>query len=133
MTTPRFVIEFEPVGGAAWRDVPAAIRLRRLLKASTRSYGLRCTGARAAQQPLGAAAEPGGQPAAVLPLDVAADARSQRRPARRSDSGSPREAAAVEQEPATAAAGAGHAAETVIGAASRDAREPAGLRMGGLR
>lgn len=38
--TERIVLELEPVGGS-WSDVPVDVRVRRLLRAAVRSYGLR--------------------------------------------------------------------------------------------
>lgn len=41
MPTPRLTLEIEPVGDASWAAVPVEVRLRRLLRAAVRSYGLR--------------------------------------------------------------------------------------------
>lgn len=38
---PRYILELEPAGGDRWAPVPPAVRLRRLLKAAARAYGLR--------------------------------------------------------------------------------------------
>jgi len=50
----RFHLELEPDGGEAWAPVAPLDRLRRLVKASARSYGLRCVAVR----PVGAPAPP---------------------------------------------------------------------------
>jgi hypothetical protein len=45
---PKFALTLVAVPGS---DVPAAIRLKRFLKAALRSYGLRCTEAREIHPP----------------------------------------------------------------------------------
>ena len=40
MTSPRFIVELEPLSGA-WSRVPPEVRLRRLLRGALRAYGLR--------------------------------------------------------------------------------------------
>ena len=47
----RFHLELEPDGGEAWAPVAPLDRLRRLVKASARSYGLRCVAVRQAGAP----------------------------------------------------------------------------------
>lgn len=42
----RYLVELTPVGGSPWQGVPPDERLRRLLKAMLRSYGMRCTSVR---------------------------------------------------------------------------------------
>jgi excisionase family DNA binding protein len=44
------VVTLEPVGGLRWAETPVVIRVRSLLKAAARSYGLRCTAIRRAEE-----------------------------------------------------------------------------------
>lgn len=37
----RILLELAPLGGRRWADVPASVRLRRVLKALARGYGFR--------------------------------------------------------------------------------------------
>lgn len=41
MSEPRYVLVLAPITGSRWAAVPPAVRLRRLLKAAARSFGLR--------------------------------------------------------------------------------------------
>lgn len=90
----RFVVVFAPTGG---RDTtPGIVRLRRLLKAAGRAYGLRA-------------------------VRVVADLEAERR----HDSESSHEAAGQHQEPAAAVAVVAVAESVAGGAASPHARETA--------